>query len=372
MATIFGDVPTADVVAAFTSDLIVVERWVDIYEDDNVTLWRSKAPITEGAVSVDMTRAERRNLDVTFADPDRVLGYGPGAFWYDKVIKPYRGLLLPSGNIWVTCLGEFLIDSIDRPHFPSTIHATCRDFTKKLMLAKFTETTSFDETQITNEVIKAIALNAGITKFNWATPTDTLDVVVTFERGSTRWDAMLKLAESINHELFFDNYGNLTLRPNVDPLTAPLSWTFQTGVQGNLASFSRTTNDSQMFNHVIVYGDGPDNPLVFAEASNTEPSSPTNIDSIGERTYTYSSQVVTDNTQAQAIADSFLSVMGLEQYDMSLESIVLPWLEAGDAVEIILPDAATSDPTRFLLSNFSVPLTLDSMSGSAKRVTIVG
>lgn len=277
------------------------------------------------------------------------------------------------GDTWVTQLGEFLPDQIDRPRFPHTLHITGRDFTKKLILAKFAVTTSFAVGANVGTTIQTIATNGGITKFNFVTVTNTLGAVVTFEKNTTRWEACKQLAQSISCELFFDNNGYLTMKPMVDPLTAPLLYTFTTGVAGNLADYSRSTNDSRLYNDVIVYGDSPDNPLVFAHVSNTAPSSPTSIANLNQtRTYAFASQFFTTNAQALTYATKLLGVVALEQYDMNLTSIVIPWLEAGNAIEVIVPDAAVGDPTRFLLSSFSIPLMLGTMSGIGKRVTVVG
>lgn len=600
MAVIYGTVPDAVTLAAFEASKIAVARWADVWQPDaavteKYSLWRSQVPIVDGQVTVDMNRDERRNLDITLGDPDGVLGYGPGAFWYDKIIKVYRGVVLPDttdpgyvllpgvtgnavtftrsalasvthyevagrfrfdvagvaqqliglsttggglaltsgnlmnvsiakttsgvigganssaaipnfaatvtagikiwlrakvtvstavceyyyslddtndidfitwtqigtnvtgsnaagavdltktttpifgsisisaaglagrmyagyeaisnaktiefdatnyagnaatfmataggtgtvastgsvpaylvasvnvpGNTWVTSLGEFIPDVIERPRFPKALHVTARDFTKKCLLSKFTQSTSWAVGSTVATIIKTIAQNAGIVKFNFATPTNVLSQIITFDRNVERWKAMKQLADSIGYELFFDGYGNLTLRPFVDPLTAPLYYTFKTGAAGNLVDFKKTTNDAQMFNRIVVYGDGPDNPLVYGEATNTTPTSPTSIANIGERVNTISSAFVGNNTDAAALALKYLKVSGLEQFVVSQTSLVIPWMEAGSAVELLVDDAAPGDPTRYLYTDFTIPLGLSPMDGNARRVTIVG
>jgi hypothetical protein len=369
---IYGTIPSLEVVNEFEADVITLASWVDIYESDNVTPWKERVAITEGSVSVDMTRSERRNLDVTILDLDDEIGYGPGAFWYDKVIKPYRGIVLANGDTWVTCLGEFMPDSISRPHFPDLMRVTSRDFTKKLMNDKFTEATAFAAGQNIGTVVQSIATNGGIDKFNFESTTYVTGNDVAFARGDERWKACAELAASIGFEIFFNSYGYMVFRPTVDPLTAPVTYTFRTGTDGNLVSFNKSTTDNFLFNDVIVHGSSTTNPLVYGRATNTDPSSPTAVDKVGRKIKLMENSFVVDNTAADAMAASYLAVSGLEQFDVSLESMVIPWLEAGDAVELILPDSAPIDPTRFLMSNFTIPLGLTGMSGSAKRVTIVG
>lgn len=590
MAIIISDTPTAEVIASFEADIVHVVSWVDIYEADNTTLWRSHVDVIEGSVSVDMGRDERRNLDLTISDSDGLLGYGPGEFWYDKIIKPYSGIKLhdffdPSylrlpgiignfgritrtalssvthlefavrveldtlsvgqylcgwdsthafltltnanllqirilntlfanigagvsavipglavgvkvwfrgkvtvataaceywysyqdtndyeavtwialgsvagssagttplltesgkvlmgvnsstgsggfvgklyafvevvnnaktievdpggvsqgatsfgaitgqtvniitsggnvasivapptgiGDTWVTPLGEFMIDTIGRHHFPRDLAVTGRDFVKKLKLAKFSATTGFAIGTNVVAAIQAIASNGGINKFNFPILATTLMAQVNFDRGSPRWDAMIHLAESISYELYLDNFGYLTLRPYVDPLTAPLAYSFRTGTQGNLITFGRSTSDTQMFNDVIVYGDGPDNASIFAQAENTNVDSPTSIAAVGRRTWVYASAFISTVPQALERAEAFLAVLGLEQYDVSIESFVLPFLEAGEAIEVDLPDSAFGEPNRFLFTSFSLPIGMGTMTGTAKRVSIAG
>lgn len=105
MAVILGRVPDAATLAAFEAGSVRVVRWLDIYQADNTTLWISQVPVTDGNVTIDMSRDERRNIDITMYDMDGLLGYGPGHVWYDKVFKPYRGIILPDkpvdGYIWL-------------------------------------------------------------------------------------------------------------------------------------------------------------------------------------------------------------------------------------------------------------------------------
>ena len=369
--SVIFDVPQPTLATAFNTGVVSVVRWVDLYEYDNETIWQARVPITDGSVSVDSTRGERRNLDLTLVDIDGALPHDPDdGLWYDKIAKPFMGIEV-NGIQYATCLGEFLIDRIERPNFPYTAKVTGRDFTKKLLLSKFSETTTFTAGQTYESVIRTIANNGGITKYNLTPTGKTLAEDFTFERGTERWKAITDLATAVAHEVFFDNFGYLTLRPFVDPVTAPLAHTFQTGAEGNLVTFTKVAEDSRLRNHVVVYGDGQSNPLVFAEAENTEPSSPTRIARIGRRTHTYASKFIASNLDAQALADRMLSVMALEQYDISIEALPAPWLEAGDAIQFLDPNRSDNEPTRFLLSSFSISLGLGAMSVSAKRIHVV-
>jgi hypothetical protein len=369
--TIASGPPSDEWIAAFESNRVRIAVRVDLYEQDDLTPHVLDVGIESGSVSVDMTRSERRNLDLTIKD-DRLL-YGPGDFWYDKVIRVYRGIETDDGSQWLHPLGRFMPDQITRPRFPSTMSVSCRDFTKKLVLNSFPATTTFVEGQPVVDVIKAIALNGGVSRFSFAEPANLLPADITFEIGSSRASACEDLATSINHEVFFDAYGSYVLRPFGDPISSPITYAFTTGVTGNLVEYGRSTADSLMFNDVIVYGGSQENALVWGRAQNTDNTTPTSIARIGQRIKPpIANAFVADNATATLIAQSFLSVAALEQYDLTIDSIVIPWLEAGNIVRAELPDATLLDPDRFLLSSFSIPLGLGPMSATAKRVIKLG
>jgi hypothetical protein len=184
---------------------------------------------------------------------------------------------------------------------------------------------------------------------------------------------MEELSLAVGHEVFVTAFGALRFRKWVDPLTASISHTFHANPgSSNLASFTKSSNDSELFNHIAVYGSAQHNGLVYAQASNTNPASPTRIARLGRRTRPVPSQFVANNVAAQALANSLLSVAALEQYDVAISALKAPWLEVGTAVEFLDPDAAETDPTRFLLTNYTIPMELGLMTGTAKRVVNVG
>jgi hypothetical protein len=367
--TTIGETPTGDALERFGDSITKVVRWVDVYEADGVTPWNLRIPVVSGQVSVDMGRLDRRNIDAEMY----CFGFGPGRFWYDKIVRPYHGVRLANGDEWVTPLGTFFIDTIERPHFPRVVRFTGRDYAKRLMLDRFNETTTFTAGLNVGAVIQAIATNAGITKFKFEETTSTLIEDVTFEKASDRAAACEELAKSIGYEVFFDRFEFFVFRPWVDPATAPIRHTFRADGSSNMASFTRSTDDSQLFNVVLVHGSGTDNGLVWGAAENTNPASPTNIATLGRRVMEVPSQFVASNAAANQMAANLLAVAGLEQYNIQVDALVAPWLEVGEAVEFLDPNPNNEgDPTRYLLTELVVPLELGTMSGSMKRVTIVG
>jgi hypothetical protein len=376
------------VLDAFTN----VTRRLEVYEYDGTTLWAGAglgSRIVEGSVSVDATRDERRTLDCVLDNTDGALRHDPyNGLWYDKVIKIWRGVKywsfdpisgLPVQETYEAQLGEFLIDRIEADSFPNLIKITGRDFTKKMLNSKLTQGMQFPAGTSVEAVVKALAANAGITKFLMPTTGKTVGDTV-FERGTERYKVAKQVAETAGYDLFFDASGYLVMQQFKDPTTAPIEYVFKTGsTLGNLVKFTKSSNDSRVYNHIVITGDEESQPaldgtqgIIFAEAKNTYGASPTRIERIGDRTFFYASAFFTTNQQAQEVANSWLKIKALEEFNMNFDALVVPWLDANSIVEIIDPDGSDYEPTRFLLDSFTIPLALAPMTGVGRRVTIVG
>lgn len=274
---------------------------------------------------------------------------------------------------WESQVGEFMIDKIDEARFPSEVKITGRDYTKKCLNAKLPTAMTFDKDTPIETLIRSMATNAGISRFILPRTGITVGDGADFDQGTERWNVMKKIAEASAYELFFNSEGYLVLRKQLDPATSASSLTLQTGAKGNLVDWTKSTTDAEVYNRVICVSEGSDSALPFyGEASNTDMASPTSIQRLGERTWIYKSAFFTSDAQCVSTAQQFLSVKGLESFEVDFSSLVFPWTEAGEIVEFIDPDASPYDPTRFLLTNFSLPMKLGPMTGTAKRVIIVG
>lgn len=275
---------------------------------------------------------------------------------------------------WETQLGEFVSDSISfADDAGDTIKVNGRDYTKRCLKSKLPAATAFPKTAKVEDVIKTLALNSGISKFKLLTTNKTLDIDKTYERDTSRWEIMKDLATANNYELFFDAFGYLTMTEMADPLLTPPTLELTVGPGGNLVRRGKKTSDARLFNHVVVVGESSDStvPPVYAEAKNENPNSPSNIERLGDRVLVHTTPLVTKVTQAQELANSMLSVAGLEEFEMTWDSVLLPWIEPGEIVEMIEAAADSWGPSRFLISSLNFPFDLGPMSGVGKRITKV-
>lgn len=399
-------IPTDEIIDALLAGVVRVHRRVEIYESDgtvpfNIPHWNAR--LIEGNVSVDRTRDERRNIDCTLENYDNELATDPfNGFWHDKILKVFWGIryydAYGSPRSYETQIGEFMIDRIGEGSFPHTVKVTGRDYAKKCLNTKLGQSLVFPPGVYVETIITALAANAGINKIDLPETGQYYNLDTVFERGTERWNVMKQIADSIGYEIFFRGDGYLTMRPYPDPSYSPIAWIFRPGeLDGTLVRFDRSTSDSLIKNKIIVTGSSSTNASgyttsVYAEASNTDPVSPTRISRIGERTEIIESDFFSDYASALAYAQKRLAVGSLEQFDIDFESVIIPWLEGSDIIDIdqrrgseineyddpflanVTVPRESSDyvPARFLLSSFTLPLGLGTMQGQAKRVTIVG
>ncbi len=305
-------------------------------------------------------------------------GSGQGA-WQ---INSFRAMMLAVMNWlnpvelileWETQVGEFMIDRISSQNYPHIISVTGRDYTKKCLSSKFLFATQFDSGQTLEDIIAAIAGAAGVTKRLLPITGITVNKSFYFDRGVTRWDAMDEIAKAYDYQIYFDPQGFLVLEHQSDPASEQPDFWIKTGEGGSLITFTKSTTDTRIYNVVVVTGESSDSNIlpVYAIARNENPLSPTSIQKIGERVYQYTSSWITTTEQAKRVADSFLAVHALEEFEVNFESLLLPWMDAGDVIGFEDPDPTDDSPDRLLLASLTLPLKLGSMSGVGKRVVML-
>lgn len=279
---------------------------------------------------------------------------------------------------WETQLGEFFIDAINASNFPNSVKITARDGTKKLIKSKLSKTSTFAAGYSLKDFVAGQAALAGIpvSKMRFDIGDEVLPSEMSFSRGTSRWDMVKSALESFNYERFFDGFGNFVVRKFLDPTASPVSWTFGTGPKGNLVQFDKSINDSRIFNHIIVTSEptsDESNPIgYFGEAILDDISAPTHPSRLGDLVETIDAPWLSSDAECVTLAQERLKVSALESYELNFSSIYYPWLEAGEIIRILDPEAFDFEPDRFLMDSISYPLALGPMSATGKRVTFVG
>lgn len=360
-------IPTDGIKQAVYGSVTRVIRQVDIYEQDGTTAFMLDAPLVSGSVNVSMSSSERRTSDLVLYNEGGALDLYPDGLWYDKIIKVRRGAVTDTES-YLGLLGTFMIDRVRVDAEKNTVQISCRDLTKKLQLAKFVYPTHFPLNEPIENVISAIATAGGVTDMNLPLTGASTHSDWVFETGTERWKAIKDIATAFNYEVYFDESGTLVMKEFADINLDPVAFVFKTGETGNLASFSKTASDQRMKNHIVVIGEAADRTPIIGVAENNNAGSPTAIAEIGRRTDIYDSSFVGSVAQAEQVAQQFLSIAGLEQFEVGLSAVVIPWLDVNNVITFVDPDPAPGDPSRFLLTDFSIPLELTPMNATVRRV----
>jgi len=347
--------------------------------------------LASGSVAIARSYGELGSSGFTAA----LATHANGARWFDlhmpvigeqsqklmrAVLNYMRGY--SSRIIWETQMGEFMIDNISEDNFPSEVKVTGRDYTKKMLLSKLGQTSTFVIGTRLRDLVIGLAASSGVdtTRIKVSIGNETLSSDMSFDRGTDRWSIAKGACEAYGYEIFFNAFGELVVRKFIDPTTGQTSWTFKTGYEedasgANLVKYNRAVNDSNIYNHIIVTSDpsGDEDRLpYFGEAKNEDPTSPTRIQILGPRTLPVDTGWLGSDAECVQYAVDRLKITALESYEISFESIYYPWLECGEIDEVLDPDRYDFEPTRFLIDSITYPLALGNMSATGKRITFVG
>lgn len=174
---------------------------------------------------------------------------------------------------------------------------------------------------------------------------DTIPLTV-FEEGTSPADALDQLATGAGLTLFFDPLGVLTLINTPDPSTDPPVWDFVEGKRGTalLSGLTRRTITEGATNGVVATGESTDNATpVRGEWWDTNPASPTYLQTFGPRPRRYSSPLLKTNAQAVKAARTVgLNNLGLVDAIM-FPALVIPGLEPWDVVYVERPEQNVAD-----------------------------
>src|SRR5690606_29366107 len=212
---------------------------------------------------------------------------------------------------------------------PDLVEISGRDYVKRCLNSRLVASTTYEKDRPIEDVIGNMALNSRVRKIALPATGARLDRDMTWEADTDRWTIMKELATSHNYDLYFDAQGVLVMEKFRDPSTSPVDLLLNVGPRGNLVSKGLRTSDSQLFNHVVVVGEGADQdaPPVWAEAINNNPSSPSRVDELGDRVIRHQAATITSLAQAAELARSMLSVAALEEFELNFSIPLLPWVE---------------------------------------------
>lgn len=339
------------------------------------TIYRDDVPLltvqpVAGSVTVDSTRAMRRDCSLTLVDYDGTLlpqSSSDPLTPYGNEIKVWRGLTFDDGTTELIPLGVFQITDIEITQ-EGQINVTTVDRSARISNARLTDTYPLPAGTLTD------ALD-GFLRDRWgdAELVSSVDATITggsIEAGpdSDPWAAAQSIASDFACDLAFDANGIAVLRYTPTPENSSVVATFVEDEDAVMLTASRAITAEGTYNGVIVTNsDSGDSPTIRAEAWDENPSSATyRYGSFGQRPRWYASSQLTTQADAQATADNMLArEVGLSER-VAFSIVPDPSLEVFDVVTI--QNAVTGISADYVIESFTVPLiATDSMTVVARQ-----
>lgn len=325
-----------------------------------------------GSVIIDRRRPIQRTCTFSIANPEGIWTPRTASdfFAWGNLIRIERGIYIGGVANFVD-LGVFNVDSpsssIERAR--SILNVQGQDRMKRGAKSKFSEPTTYATSTRIQAVILDMCEDAGLGSTMYALDDGgkTLAAARTYDTQEERMKAMFDLARDYSLELRVDALGRVVLAPIVSLEQRPTVWTFTPGEDAVMLGITKDPNDDEFYNHVVVTGEAADLTPVRAEASDTNPASPTWIGGpAGDRTYFYTSAMIRTTLQAQEVANAMLPEVMLVEEAIRMPIIVNPALEAGDAIAIAEPVTDTND--RYLIDSINIPLGEGSSTVQTKKL----
>jgi len=340
-------------------------------------------PILDGSVNLSWSSATYASLSLDIAVDDLTASELVADDGSDK-LAPYgneirirKGVQLASGAESWADLGIFRIDrtTMSDSGGELSISIDGLDRSAAIIEAGFEQAfTIASATGCGTAILSILAFEVDSGKFSYNASDFTKADEVTlpllgFEAGDDRWDACQAIAEAASgSRLYFDGTGTLRLTSPV-PSALPLLEIAE-GSDGVLLSASKDFSREGGYNRVEVRGESSGNDPAYGEWEDTDPNSPTRYGGkFGRLTYRYSSEYITDDDQADVVAQTIGEQKKGTSQSISFTSLANPALEPGDTVRIRRERLKIDED--HIIDELTIPLGLEDMSGSTRvmRVT---
>jgi hypothetical protein len=189
--------------------------------------------------------------------------------------------------------------------------------------------------------------------------TDTPYTLRIDSESGTIAEVVLGLTGMLNAWVGYDNTGALRVDPSQDDLldtAKPVAWRFRLEDFSFLGA-TYTIKNTEVYNDYIVVGEQLDDyTQPHGRATNNNPQSETNVQTIGKKTIREQRAGYATNQQCQDLADWMLKKSSILQKAVSISCSQILHISENELVEIVRTDKPGSPVERHLIMGFSRPL----------------
>ena len=357
--------------------------------DNNENNGRSKAFIQDGTLTVNLQNGKRRVASVTLSNIDNEYEYNINKLWFNSRVRLMEGLILPNGKEYYLSQGVFYIVNPEEVFMPEkkTVTLNLEDKWSFLDGTIFGRLDGIYEVPINSNIFTAIEsiLRLHIGDANSYIVDGIMPVITDYYNNQTTVlpdgrtisdllmpytyrcdsdngtyaDIILEMNNILAGWIGYDADGRLRLDPSQDDIldtTKPVMWNF-TPNEKNFLGATYTIKNSDVYNDIIITGEAlSDYANVAGRACNYDPSSPTNINIIGNKTYRESAAGYASRRQCEDLAAFKLKRQTILQKSVSIQSSQLFHIKENELVTITRLDKPGAPVERHLVNGFTRPI----------------
>lgn len=348
---------------------------------------RAGAFLSSGELHCNLQNGQRRTASVTLSNVDQRFDYNINALWFGQEVALDEGMVLPNGQEIYFQQGIFLLDTPRDELRPDERTITYNLVDKWAGL----DGTLYGNLEGTYEVAEGTNIFQPITALlsddkgngqpvDNVTPvytdyynsmsqempdgtsvamTDTPYTLRIDSESGTIAEVVLGLTGMLNAWVGYDNTGALRVDPSQDDLldtAKPVAWRFRLEDFSFLGA-SYTIKNTEVYNDYIVVGEQLDDyTQPYGRATNNNPKSDTNVQTIGRKTFREQRAGYATNTQCQDLANWMLKRSSILQKAVSISCSQIFHINENELVEIVRTDKPGSPVERHLVLGFSRPL----------------
>lgn len=344
--------------------------------------------LSDGSLNVNLQNGCRRTATVTISNVDHRFDYNVNNLWFGQEIALDEGVVLPDGSDFYIQQGIFLSETPTETLEPDNRTVTY-NLTDKWAMLDGTLFGNLDGTyevsrgtNIFDPIVSLLSEDRGnglpldrmtpvfTEYYNNLPPQElpdgttapVLDSPYTLRvEGDTGSIAtvILGLAEMLNAWVGYDRTGALTVEPSQDDILdqeKPLAWRFSMGDVRFLGA-TYTIKNTEVYNDYIVVGEQMDDySQPWGRAQNNDPKSPTNIKTIGRKTFREQRPGFATDKQCEDLAVWKLKRAAVLQSAVSISCGQILHLRENELVEIVREDKPGNPVETHLIMGFSRPL----------------
>lgn len=363
----------------------------------------SRAFLQDGTLNISLNNGQRRTASVRFENLDNAFDYAINKLWFGRRVRLSKGVVLNDGTPYYIPQGVFYLNSPKTGWRPNSRTSEYQlvdkwaylDGTLFGNLENTYEVPAFiqgsDPPQRTN-IFSAMQqiLNLSIythkktdkyaEKIDGVTPVFTdyynkpgkviiidgetvqmnlMPKTVTTSMGGTYGQVLLDLNAIIAGWIGYDSTGALRVDASEQDLpdsAKPVMWNFSKNSK-TFFGLDETANPAQVYNNVIIWGESVDgSKVVGARAINEDPTSDTNVNRIGLKTYVESSDINYTNEQCAALAQWYLKRKTVLQKSVTISCAQIFHLRENNLISVQRADKPGNPVEKHLIQSISIPL----------------